>query len=112
MRRAIRSRRAEISSRLRSGKAIALRDHVADNPVKITAVPFAFVVYLTLGGAYSLLSPVVVLQLSVDELLPLIIDMAPLTLKLFARLIRDSSRDLSGEILHLLAKIDKVRALL
>jgi len=64
-----------------------------------------------LGGVYSL-SPAVVLQLFVDELLPFIIDTAPPSLKLFACLLRNGSRDLSREILDLLAKIDNVPALL
>jgi hypothetical protein len=84
---------------------------MTDNTVKITAVPFALVIYLTLGGLYSLLNPTVVLQLFVNKLLPLIIDIAPLSLKLFTLLLRNNSRGLSGEILDLLAKIDKVPAL-
>jgi hypothetical protein len=84
---------------------------MADNTVKITAVSFALVIYLTLSGLYSLLSSAVVLQLFVNELLPLIIDIAPLSLELFAFLLRNSSRGLSEEILDLLAKIDKVPAL-
>jgi hypothetical protein len=84
---------------------------MADNTVKIAAVPFALIIYLTLGGIYSLLSPAVVLQLFVNELLPLIIDIAPLSFKLFALLLHNSSRDLSGEMLDLLTKIDKISAL-
>lgn len=73
-------------------------------------MPFALVVYLTLGGVYSL-SPAVVRQLFVNKLLTLIIDMAPLSLELLAPLLRDGSRDLSGDIVNLLAKIGKVPAL-
>jgi hypothetical protein len=79
--------------------------------VKVTTVPLALVVYLTLGGVYSLLCSAVVRQLFINELLTLIIDIAPLSLELLAPLLRDSSRDLSGEIINLLAKIGKVSAL-
>lgn len=85
---------------------------MADNIIKITAVPLALVIYLTLGGKHSLLSLVVVCQLFINELLASIIDIALLSLKLFAHLLRDSSCDLSKEILDLLAKIDIVIALL
>ena len=74
-------------------------------------VPLALVVYLTLGGMYSPLRPTVVRQLFVNELLTLIIDIAPLSLELLAPLLCNSSRDLSGEIINLLAKISKVPAL-
>jgi hypothetical protein len=66
---------------------------------------------LTLGGVCSPLRPAVVRQLFVNELLTLIIDMAPLSLELLAPLLRDGSRDLSGELVNLLAKIGKVAAL-
>lgn len=91
MRRVIRSRRTKILSGLCSRAAIALRYHAADNTVKITAVSLALVIYLILGGEYSLLGPAVVRQLFVNKLLPLIIDMAPLSLKLFAHLLRNNS---------------------
>jgi hypothetical protein len=84
---------------------------MADNTVKITAVPFALIIYLILSDLYSLLNPAVVLQLFVNELLPLIIDITPLSLKLFIFLLRNNSRGLSKEIFDLLAKIDKVPAL-
>jgi hypothetical protein len=84
---------------------------VADNTVKVTAVPFALVVYLTLGGMCSLLSPAVVRQLSVNKLLTSIIDKAPLSFELLALLLRDAIRNLSGEFGNLLAKIGKVPAL-
>jgi hypothetical protein len=74
-------------------------------------VPLALVVYLTLGGVYSPLRPAAVRQLFVNELLTLIIDIAPLSLELLASLIRDGSRDLGGEVVNLLAKIGKVPAL-
>jgi hypothetical protein len=74
-------------------------------------VPLALVVYLTLGGVYSPLRPAVVRQLFINKLLTLIIDITPLSLKLLAPLLRNSSRDLSGEIVNLLAKIGKVLAL-
>lgn len=44
-------------------------------------------------------------------LLPSVMDMASLSLKLFARLFRDSSRDLCREIFDLLVKSDKVLAI-
>ena len=66
VRSAIRSWRAEIPSGLRSGAAIALRNHAADNTVKVTAVPLALVVYLTLGGVYSPLRPAVVRQKKIN----------------------------------------------
>jgi hypothetical protein len=84
---------------------------MADNTVKIAAVPFALVIYLILGGIYSLLNPAVVLQLFINKLLPLIINIATLRLKLFTVLLYNSSRNLSGEILDLLVKIDEVPAL-
>jgi hypothetical protein len=84
---------------------------MADNTVKVTAVPFALVVYFTLGGVSSLLSPAVVRQLSVNELLTLIIEKAPLSFELLVLLLCDTSRDLSGEFGNLLAKIGKVLAL-
>jgi hypothetical protein len=84
MRRIIRSRRTKVLSGLCSRAAIALRYHAADNTVKITAVSLALVIYLILGGEYSLLSPAVVRQLFVNKLLLLTIDMAPWSLKLFA----------------------------
>ena len=84
---------------------------MADNTVKITAVPFALVVDLTLGSVCSPLSPAVVRQLFVNEHLTLIIDMALLSFELLAPLLRDGSRDLSREIVNLLAKIGKVAAL-
>jgi hypothetical protein len=68
---------------------------VADNTVKVTAVPLALVVHLTLGGVYSPLRPAVVRQLFVNELLALIVDIAPLSFELLAPLLRDGSRDLS-----------------
>jgi hypothetical protein len=74
-------------------------------------VPLALVVYLTLGGVYSPLRPAVVRQLLINKLLTLIIDIAPLSLELLAPLLSDGSRDLSGEIINLLAKISKVLAL-
>jgi hypothetical protein len=84
---------------------------VANDTVKVTTVPFALVVYFTLYGVYLPLSPTVVRQLFVNKLLMLIIDIAPLSLKLLAPPLRDSSRNLSGEIINLLAKISKVLAL-
>jgi hypothetical protein len=72
---------------------------------------FALVIYFILGNIYSLLSPAIVFQLFINKLLSLIIDRAPLSLKLFTFLLRNSSRNLSEEILDLLAKIDKVSAL-
>ncbi len=92
-------------------KAITLRNHVADNTVKVTVVPFTLVIYLTLGSVCSPLSPAVVCQLFINEHLMLIIDMAPLSLELLELLLHDGSRDLSGEIFNLLAKIGKVAAL-
>ena len=74
-------------------------------------MPLALVVYLTLGGVYSLLRLAVVRQLFVNKLLTLIIDIAPLSFELLAPILRDSSRDLSGEVVNLLAKIGKVPAL-
>jgi hypothetical protein len=74
-------------------------------------VLLALVVYLTLGGVYSPLRPAVVRQLFVNKLLTLIIDIAPLSLELLAPLLCNSSRDLSREIVNLLAKISKVPAL-
>lgn len=41
-------------------KAVTLRDHVADNMLKVTAVPLALVIYLILSGVYPLLSSVIV----------------------------------------------------
>jgi hypothetical protein len=84
---------------------------VADNTVKVTAVPFALVVYLTLGGVYSLLSYAVVRQLFINKLLTLIIDIAPLSFKLLALVFRHGSRYLSGEFVNLLTKVGKVPAL-
>ncbi len=84
---------------------------MADNTVKVTAVPLALVVYLILGSVYSPLRPAVVRQLFINELLTLVIDIAPLRLELLAPFLRDGSRDLSGEIINLLAKIGKVPAL-
>jgi hypothetical protein len=82
-----------------------------DNTVKVTMVLLALVVYLILGGVYSPLRLVVVRQLLVNKLLTLIINIAPLSLKLLAPLFSNDSRDLSGEIINLLAKIGKVLAL-
>jgi hypothetical protein len=59
---------------------------------------------------YSPLRAAVVRQLFVNELLALVIDIAPLSLKLLAPLLRDGSRDLSGEVVNLLAKVGKVPA--
>ena len=74
-------------------------------------MPLALVVYLTLGGVYSLLRLAVVRQLFVNKLLTLIIDIAPLSFELLAPILRDSSCDLSREVVNLLAKIGKVPAL-
>lgn len=84
---------------------------MADNTVKVTAVPLALVAYLTLGGVYSPLCPAVVRQLFVDKLLTLIIDTAPFSLELLASLLCNCSCDLSGEIVNLLAKVGKTLAL-
>jgi hypothetical protein len=86
-------------------------NYITDNTVKIAAMLFALVIYLTLSGIYSLLSPAIVFQLFINKLLPLIIDIAPLSLKLFTFLLRNSSRYLSEEMLNLLIKINKVSAL-
>jgi hypothetical protein len=88
-----------------------LRNHAADNIVKVTAVLLALVVYLTLGSIYSPLRLIVVCQLFVNKLLTLIIDIALLSLKLLAPFLCNSSRDLSREVVNLLAKISKVLAL-
>ena len=59
------------------------------------------------------LSPMVVLQLYINELLPLIIDKAPLSLKLSAHLRRcDRIHDPSREIIDLLRKSNIVLVLL
>ena len=84
---------------------------MTDNTVKVTAVPIALVVYVTLDNMYLPLRPAVVRQLFVDELLTLIIDIALLSLELLAPLLCNGSRDLSGETVDLLTKIGKVPAL-
>jgi hypothetical protein len=60
---------------------------------------------------YSPLRLAVALELFVYKLLTLIIDEAPLSHKLLAPVLRDGSRDLSGELVNLLVKIGKVPAL-
>jgi len=74
-------------------------------------MPLALVVYLILGGIYSLLRLTIIRQLFVNKLLTLIIDIALLSLELLAPILRDSSRDLSGEFVNLFAKIGKVPVL-
>jgi hypothetical protein len=74
-------------------------------------VLLTLVVYFILGGVYLLLRPAVVCQLFVNKLLTLIINIAPLSLKLLTPLFCDNSRDLSKKVVNLLAKIGKVPAL-
>jgi hypothetical protein len=74
-------------------------------------VPFTLIIYLILDGIYSLLNPTIVFQLFVNKLLPLIINIATLSLKLFTFFLRNNSRNLSEEMLDLLIKIDKVSTL-
>ena len=88
-----------------------LRNHIADNTVKIITVLFALIIYFILSGIYLLLRFIVVRQLFINKLLTLIIDIAPLSLKLLALIFCDNSYNLSKEIINLLAKIGKFLAL-
>ena len=85
---------------------------MADNTLKVTAVPLALVIYLTLSGVYPLLSSVIVRQLFINKLLPLLIEIVSPSRKFFARLLCSGSRDLTGEIFDLLRKINIVLILL
>ena len=85
---------------------------MADNTLKVTAVPLALVIYLTLSGIYPLLSSVIVRQLFINKLLPLLIEIVSPSRKLFTRLLYNGSRDLTKEIFDLLRKIIIVLTLL
>ena len=82
-----------------------------NNIVKVIIMLFALIIYLILGSIYLLLSPIVVCQLFINKYLILIINIAPLSLKLLAPLLYNSNYNLSKEIINLLTKINKVIAL-
>ena len=74
---------------------------MADNTVKITTLPFTFLISVRISVVHSMWIIALILQLFVDKLLLLIIEIALLSLKLLA-----------NKVLKLLRKIYIVLALL
>jgi hypothetical protein len=72
---------------------------MADNTVKITALPFTFLISIRISVVHLMWIIALILQLFVDELLLLIIEIVPLSLKLLA-----------NKVLKLLRKINIVLA--